>query len=444
MAIIQSGDDLNKVQIKSADRTQKPLVPSTVSSDNRDTAAKSLVLLLRVKGSLPRDGSVHTSPPPSTNGIPNPESPIRTSLALPCWGASFDKTGFQFHKGDTAIHQLSKSQTIEAQVANPMALSSNNAIDVLAGDFFNWLKKTLEAVENSVVQEVEGAYYFFASIAGKIYRLMLDYASAVMTAIEFVNQIKVFFDDLIAWLSFLFDWDDIVRTHKVMKNMMKLHAGRVVNEIASLETSIDNFFVTLEDKINSWAGITEPGESIGTMQHCASTLASGNSPQYNWAVYRTQNGIGYADTPFGQPDVPPDILTQLLQELSDIVEQEGDYFKATFTQIKEQVADQFPLLTPTQVIQRIMGIVADLVTKTARNFIDKLLDVIKIVITGLLDLLDAPLNIPILSPLYKLIAGSDLTFLDLFCLIGAIPATIVYKFIASETPRCIDDGAVFL
>jgi hypothetical protein len=220
-----------------------------------------------------------------------------------------------------------------------------------------------------------------------------------------------------------------------MKNMKKL-SGRVVNEIASLETSIDNSFVTLEDKINLRAGITDPGESIGTMQHCGFTLAGGggNSPQCNWAVYRTQNGIGYADTPFGQPDVPPDALTQLLQELSDMVGQEGDYFKTAFTQIKEQVADQFPLLTPAQVIQRIMGIVADLVTKTARNFIGKLLDVVKIDITGLLDLLDAPLNIPILSPLYKLIAGSDLTFLDLFCLIGAIPATIVYKLIAGETP----------
>ncbi|THU92755.1 hypothetical protein K435DRAFT_628344, partial [Dendrothele bispora CBS 962.96] len=51
----------------------------------------------------------------------------------------------------------------------------------------------------------------------------------------------------------------------------------------------------------------------------------------------------------------------------------------------------------------------------------------------LLDVLDAPLNIPVISSLYKKISGDDLSFLDLICLISAIPATIVSKLATGNT-----------
>jgi len=49
-------------------------------------------------------------------------------------------------------------------------------------------------------------------------------------------------------------------------------------------------------------------------------------------------------------------------------------------------------------------------------------------------MLDAPLDIPVLSRLYKKISGDTLSFLDLICLVGAIPATIIYKLSTGEVP----------
>jgi hypothetical protein len=49
-------------------------------------------------------------------------------------------------------------------------------------------------------------------------------------------------------------------------------------------------------------------------------------------------------------------------------------------------------------------------------------------------MLDAPLDIPVIYWLYNLITESQLSFLDLVCLVVAIPTTIVYKLATNQTP----------
>jgi hypothetical protein len=82
----------------------------------------------------------------------------------------------------------------------------------------------------------------------------------------------------------------------------------------------------------------------------------------------------------------------------------------------------------------VIAIASDLILKTARNLIVKVIDIIKLVISGFLDLLEAPIDIPIISSIYKIISGNQLSILDLICLVGAIPATIIYKLVAGKTP----------
>ncbi|KAF7128407.1 hypothetical protein CNMCM5793_003137 [Aspergillus hiratsukae] len=104
------------------------------------------------------------------------------------------------------------------------------------------------------------------------------------------------------------------------------------------------------------------------------------------------------------------------------------------SQLKKDCVDNFSDLTPIQVIQRVMAILAEFVLKSAQNVITTVIDVAKLLIETVLDYLDAPLNIPVISPLYKKFVGDDLSFLDLVCLIGAIPTTIIYKLITKTAP----------
>jgi hypothetical protein len=81
-----------------------------------------------------------------------------------------------------------------------------------------------------------------------------------------------------------------------------------------------------------------------------------------------------------------------------------------------------------------MAIGAGLILKSTKNLVVKIVDIIKIIANGLLDALDASINIPVLSSIYKTISGYDLNFLDLICLIGAIPITVIFKIITNEMP----------
>ena len=71
----------------------------------------------------------------------------------------------------------------------------------------------------------------------------------------------------------------------------------------------------------------------------------------------------------------------------------------------------------------------------------ELFNVLESSIDKLMPLVDAPLNIPVLSYMYKkLTNGDQLSFLDLFCLVAAIPTTIKFKELnEGKSPWTNDD-----
>jgi hypothetical protein len=58
---------------------------------------------------------------------------------------------------------------------------------------------------------------------------------------------------------------------------------------------------------------------------------------------------------------------------------------------------------------------------------------------GVLDILNAKLDIPVISPLYKIFAEDDLTMLDLVCLVAAMPVTFIYKLVKKDKAPFPDD-----
>ncbi|MCJ1243952.1 hypothetical protein MMC30_001149 [Trapelia coarctata] len=440
LSSIKSGDDLSNVQITTATGTRQSLVPTSVQPSDKNAAASAILQLLKVKDTLPVDGSPKTALLAKAAVAPHLLAAVPASKPLPSWSVTCGKNGFNYQEGDAALQRLgipkpNKSLALMSSSLTTGSFDLGSSIEILGGDLWNYLKQGLQFIESFAVQEFEGFYHFCVKLGNKVYNAILDCVSAVVGAVEFVfNQIKVFFEDLVAWLGYLFAWDDIKRTHKVLKNILKLYARRAITSIDSLETSINNAFISLEDKVNAWAGVKDPGETIGTKQMTSSSVPGSNSPQSNWALHHVKNGTSSADTPYSQPNKTSSALDQVLQDLEGLVTQEGEFIKTTITQIRTQVVDNFSSLTPIQVIQKLIAIISDLVLKSARNLIVKIVDVIKIIATGLLDLLDAPLHIPILSSIYKQISGDDLTILDLICLIGAIPTTIIFKLTGGSTP----------
>ena len=71
----------------------------------------------------------------------------------------------------------------------------------------------------------------------------------------------------------------------------------------------------------------------------------------------------------------------------------------------------------------------------AGTIVDLVFNAVKGLINSLKALLNDPWDVPFVSELYKLVSGGhDLTAGDLFALIVAIPATIVYKIVRNQAP----------
>jgi hypothetical protein len=105
----------------------------------------------------------------------------------------------------------------------------------------------------------------------------------------------------------------------------------------------------------------------------------------------------------------------------------------------ELSSDQLATLSLATIMERLFAIIADLVVETLENIVIAVIDVLAAVVQGVLSTLDATIDIPVLSWMYKKFAHAPLSFMDLACLITAIPATIIYK-IAHGTAPFPDDA----
>jgi hypothetical protein len=222
----------------------------------------------------------------------------------------------------------------------------------------------------------------------------------------------------------------------VFKNITIQYARHAVAQIDLLEDLLKQGFQSARHAIDSWAGLPESGKTIGEHQEKDGTGSAIASPQNNWALYHMSNGIGGSKASGQRPDPEDSALLKLFRTLETAVVNEVEEIKRAVQESRAEVADKITALSPEQVIQNILGIVAKFVVNTTENLALRLLDIVRIIMDGLLDLLEAPLEIPVISWVYENVItnGDKLSFLDVVCLIAAIPATVIFKVVTNRTP----------
>lgn len=147
------------------------------------------------------------------------------------------------------------------------------------------------------------------------------------------------------------------------------------------------------------------------------------------------NGLALASTTSQDPMTENSEIDLLLTVLVGLFQEEESPILSTTTQIRDQIVKQLATMTLIQAMKKVLAISADLILKPMTIVINKLLEIIAILAEGLLNFLDSPVSIPILSPMYKRITrGSELSMLDLLCLVCAIPVTIIGKATSGRVP----------
>ncbi|KAJ6186636.1 hypothetical protein N7519_007937 [Penicillium mononematosum] len=304
-----------------------------------------------------------------------------------------------------------------------------DGISIAAGDVFHWLKSGVEAVIDIVYDAVSDAWHFIATIAGKVYRAVLDTVDAIVGAVEWVfNVIKTAIVDLIHFIEFLFSWNDIKRTKNVLHNVVKLYVQNQVDQIPRAKAAFNAHIAEAEQSLGKWAGITD-WSPIGS---AASQPASGNTSNpakgTNLGLTNQVHHVSILGDLPSQDDVQS-LVDQLLTGLSN----EGAVLGQVYNQLRALASD-FSSLNVGDVLKRLAVILADGVLSSAQVVVDALLDVLQRVAESAIGLLDTKMHIPIISDILNAIGVPDISFLDLFTWIAAVGYTVVYKIANNEAP----------
>jgi len=429
LSTVQSGPDLAKVQVTNADGTQQSLVPA---GQDTDGAASSIMQFVKINSSVPADGSRQR--PTAARHAAAARAPGLT--VPPLWGVSFTNGRLKYHEGPDTPAQLGL-RALPSTAPGPLA-AGDDWIEVASGDFFAWLTDAFDDVEKFFVTVIDDIHHFVVTIAGEIYHVLLDCIAAVVHAVEFIfNKIKVFFEDLIKWLGFLFQWPDIVRTHRVMKNILNQYIANCIANLDDLKGDVQTAFTDAETYIANWAGIPPnipPSLSDSTKSGTAGSNPppSGlDSPQSNWGVHHLKSNAASAGMSTNG-GVPPD--GDILQPLIDAIDREKDVIESAFDSFKTDIIDKFDQLSFEQVVEAAIAIILDALLESVENVLLAAIDVLAELTEGIIEALNATIDIPIISWIYKEVSGDDLSLLDVACLVAAIPVTIVYKLITETAP----------
>lgn len=134
--------------------------------------------------------------------------------------------------------------------------SDNLLIDI--GDALAWLGHRIAQGIRDSVQFVSNAaekiWSLIIKIEGKIYEAVLSTVEAVVKAATWVYEhIKVAIKDVIDFLKFLFDVEDLKRTKAVLKNTTKLFLQHELAQIPTWREEFDGMIADAERAVNGWA-----------------------------------------------------------------------------------------------------------------------------------------------------------------------------------------------
>ncbi|KQY92272.1 hypothetical protein ASD21_12660 [Caulobacter sp. Root1455] len=352
----------------------------------------------------------------------------RVAYSNRCLAKAYDKVAAAPPPGKArpALFALPPPRTVALSAAG---IADGIAVDI--GDLFNWLATGVEAAIQLVEDTANDVWLFVATIGEAVYHGVLDAVEAVVAAATWVyNAIKVIVDDIILFLQFLFEWPDILVTHKVLKTLILRLSQSAIAGIETVKADLAPLFQQLQTAINGWADIPDFNQTAAATLASNPPVAGQNSAPANLGVHHFQNGCASSSSNLSS-DSP---ATAILQDLVDLFEAEGQTLAAAATAIKTDIIDQFGGLGLTEIIKRLVTILADTVLQSAQNVLVTVLDILAQLMEGAIEILTAKLDIPVLSWLYNELTDEDLSFLDLICLIAAIPVTIIYKAVAHRAP----------
>ena len=325
------------------------------------------------------------------------------------------------------------------------------------GDFEDFLHDVVHGVEEvaSVVWKaaVSAAQEVY-TIAGKVYSFVvttIEQAAAVVAAL-----LKTVVGDLVRVveaLSFVLSWESIVTTHTAIRTAVTSNVATLATAAAGIAQGgqVQTFFDGIADAVGTdfstmeaaLTGRTVAG-SNGQRTNPSALYGQGGAKAYTptrWMTEKVRQNVGQAATgtaAAGLVLADNGFLATLESLATTISQQLSASFSTLPADLRTAVAAFGHLFSDAShaggiLLADLLQVLGDVVTGVLRftgALLGDALAVLSTIVDGVVAALTATVQIPVLSELYQLVAGGPLSFLDLLCLVVAIPTTLVHEALA--------------
>ncbi|KAL2259592.1 hypothetical protein VTK26DRAFT_6695 [Humicola hyalothermophila] len=329
------------------------------------------------------------------------------------------------------------------------------------GDLVQWTCNVVEEVDEVVFEVVDEAVHLVVTVAETAFRAMVNTVEDALHSITALFQwIGAEIDAVFRWLAFLFDWSDFVAVKNALKEVVRQSLGSFAAVGSRARATGDEWFAHAREAIlpnlsstpmvkpppnqrlqDVWAG-TQPTPKtdmrsdprLGWLKDRANTPPSSSRGPTNLAQAQAADGA--------DPTGP--LLAAIQKLISDMLA----VFKTAFDDLGKVVitgemtaADFFPRLLTSAELLGLDGLQA---------VFDALMAAQQAVAATVLAAFETPVEMPVLSALYRAATGGDLTLLDAVCLVLGIGVSLVYKIasggdnpldaLSSATPAAVNQA----
>ena len=297
-------------------------------------------------------------------------------------------------------------------------------------------------------------WHFVLKIGEEIYKIALNTVTSIVKGIIWVfKKIGAFFEDIIEFIGFLFQWGDILDTadsiaagfHAALDYGETLLSAKNMDAHTWLEDIRATILKSLSGlQSNDYKG-ARPGDHAASHSANHGNAKDGNDEDpvkagvtYNWSTYYFTYGGGPTNAVLHDDALSTTKSTEdNIIQLWDDVQEEVKIITETVAKLAK---DFIAFLNPSNysvhdLINQIEGDLVNGMIDALEKLVDILFDSLTVGISLIRDLATKIIDIPVITWLWKKITeGRDLTLLNFCALLIAIPTTVLYKAKTKHAP----------
>ncbi|MFC3120478.1 LamG-like jellyroll fold domain-containing protein [Agaribacter flavus] len=350
--------------------------------------------------------------------------------------ADFEALYAQSTQTQTPSIQSSVSQQFTAPTkAIPVPFTASLRI---GRRFFGGIRDAIKKATKVTLGVVKNVFNAVVEVAGQVVNFVLDTIEVVAEFVEaVVEKVVKSIKQFIEFLRFLFDWDDILKTQRYIRNSINDAFDSAAGLVESAKAPLSNLIDDVQDTVTS--SIDSMIKSLGVNPSDVSSDESSLPEAAEWFLNKVFGSVGAGKNPMEsitgdnkESGGAVNHLTNALKKLITLatVTVTDGLVDTLTTFIKNPTKPELVLATLLNLLKEITVQALDITEDLVLAILDAVVAAIELIKVSL----NTEIKIPFVSALFELIGAGKLSVMNLLTILVAIPTTVVSKLLFGERP----------